>query len=195
MSFLRLKINHKEQFSKNILRDVLTQLNGLAYRSGVAPHWAAGFDSLNRIAGSRLISVKRYFCTRKTTHTRIMAGRDWGALALAGSYSASLSTRSRLATPFDSEVARLQKLRIGAANMAKSAQSQVVFLPNVPAVNPSASAFAQAMHYAEQLLLSRVKVALDEAGVAWFDPCTKERSQAQPQTATTDNVEVSDNAQ
>ncbi|EJQ0858785.1 hypothetical protein NZQ12_000966 [Salmonella enterica] len=66
--------------------------------------------------------------------------------------------------------------------MAKSAQSQIVFLPNVPAVDPSVSAFAQAMHYAEQLLLSRVKVALDEAGVAWFDPRTKEHSQTRPQT-------------
>ncbi|HHA3474804.1 TPA: hypothetical protein ACODLE_001591 [Salmonella enterica subsp. enterica serovar Infantis] len=67
--------------------------------------------------------------------------------------------------------------------MAKSAQSQsqIVFLPYVSAVNPSVSAFAQAMHYAEQLLLSRVKVALDEAGVAWFDPRTKEHSQAQYQ--------------
>ncbi|ECJ2286481.1 hypothetical protein FNN61_10385 [Salmonella enterica subsp. diarizonae] len=55
-------------------------------------------------------------------------------------------------------------------------QSQIVFLPYVCAVDPTESAFAQAMHYAEQLLLSRVKAALDEAGVAWIDPRTKERS-------------------
>ncbi|HHR8283755.1 TPA: hypothetical protein ACS9WW_003719 [Salmonella enterica subsp. enterica serovar Muenchen] len=60
-------------------------------------------------------------------------------------------------------------------------QSQIVILPYVCAVDPSGGAFAQAMHYAEQLLLSRVKEALDEAGVAWIDPRTKERSQPQPQ--------------
>lgn len=42
----------------------------------------------------------------------------------------------------------------------------------------------------EQRLLDRVKVALDEAGVAWIDPRTKERSKP----ATTDSVEGSDNA-
>ncbi|EJM2518094.1 host cell division inhibitor Icd-like protein [Salmonella enterica] len=91
------------------------------YIPDVAPHRATGFDSLNRIAGSRLISVKRYFYARNTTHDPIMAGRDGEAFAPAGSYSASLSTLSRLATPFDSEVARLHKIRIGAANMAISA--------------------------------------------------------------------------
>ncbi len=94
------------------------------YISSVAPHRATGFDSLNTRAGSRLISVKRYFYARKTTYnrTRIMAGRDWGALALAGSSCTCLSTRSRLATPFDSEVARLLKQTRGAASMATSAR-------------------------------------------------------------------------
>ncbi|EIV1841832.1 ash family protein [Salmonella enterica] len=80
-----------------------------------------------------------------------------------------------------------------AANMATTptpSQPKIVLLPYVSAVDPSGSAFAQAMHYAEQLLLSRVKEALDEAGVAWFDPRTKEHSKP----AATDNVEGSDNA-
>ncbi len=92
------------------------------YIPSVAPHRATGFDSLNDKAGSRNISDMRYFYARKTTYnrTRIMAGRDWGAFALAGSFIASLSTRSRLATPFDSEVARLQKLDKGVPAMAKA---------------------------------------------------------------------------
>ncbi|ECG2981504.1 host cell division inhibitor Icd-like protein [Salmonella enterica subsp. enterica serovar Derby] len=63
----------------------------------------------------------RFFCARKTTCAPIMAGRDGGAFALAGSYCASLSTLSRPATPFDSALARLRKLTVGAANMATSA--------------------------------------------------------------------------
>ncbi|HAU2959168.1 TPA: host cell division inhibitor Icd-like protein [Salmonella enterica subsp. diarizonae] len=86
----------------------------------VAPHRATGFSSLNRIAGSRLISVKRYFYARNPSCDRIMAGRDGEAFAPAGSYSASLLTLSRLATPFSSEVARLQKFRIGVPAMAKA---------------------------------------------------------------------------
>ncbi|HIF3406968.1 TPA: hypothetical protein ACXZXJ_000122 [Salmonella enterica] len=197
MTFLRLKINHKEQFSKNILRDVLTQLHGLAYRSGVAPHWAAGFDSLIALAGSRLISDMRFFCARKTTYPRIMAGCSGEALRPAGIQCTSLSTLLQLATTFDSVLARLRKSALEAANMAISSQSQIVFLPYVSAVNPSASACAQAMHYAEQLLLSRVKVALDEAGVSWIDPRTKEHSQTQiqplpqRQSADTDGGQLS----
>lgn len=84
-------------------------------------HMMTGFSSLNRIAGSRLISDMRFFCARKTTHTRIMAGRNGEAFAPAGSYSASLLTLLRLATPFSSVVARLLKFRIGAVIMAVSA--------------------------------------------------------------------------
>lgn len=91
----------------------------------VAPHRATGFSSLITIAGSRLISVKRYFYARNPSHIRIMAGRDWEAFAPAGFYGASLLTRSRLATPFSSEVARLHKITIGAANMATSARLPV----------------------------------------------------------------------
>ncbi|EKZ3298420.1 hypothetical protein WJV12_005485 [Salmonella enterica] len=79
----------------------------------VAPHRATGFDSLITRAGSRYVSVKRYFYARYSTLTRIMAGRDGEALAPAGFSSTSLSTSSRLATPFDSEVARLHKITRG----------------------------------------------------------------------------------
>lgn len=84
----------------------------------------AGFDSLNNLAGSRLISDMRFFYARKTTLTRIMAGRNGGALALAGSQIASLSTLLRLATPFDSVVARLHKINLGVIHMAISARLQ-----------------------------------------------------------------------
>lgn len=47
-----------------------------------------------------------------------MAGRNGGAFALAGLYSASLSTLLRLATMFDSVVARLLKITVGAFHMA-----------------------------------------------------------------------------
>ncbi|EIB9338248.1 ash family protein [Salmonella enterica] len=77
-----------------------------------------------------------------------------------------------------------------AAIMAKSAQSQIVFLPYVFAVDPSGGEFYQMISGIEQRLLDRVKEALDEAGVEWIDPRTKERSKP----ATTDSVEGSDNA-
>lgn len=86
--------------------------------AGVNP--PAGFSSLNRIAGSRLISDMRFFCARNTTYAPIMAGRDGEAFAPAGSYSASLLTLSRLATPFSSVVARLQKFRIGVPAMVNA---------------------------------------------------------------------------
>ncbi|EHG7930071.1 host cell division inhibitor Icd-like protein [Salmonella enterica] len=90
--------------------------------AGVNP--PAGFDSLNTVAGSRLISDMRFFYARKTTLTRIMAGRNGGALALAGSYSASLSTLLRLATMFDSVLARLHKITVGVIHMAISTRLQ-----------------------------------------------------------------------
>ncbi|HHR8283141.1 TPA: hypothetical protein ACS9WW_003081 [Salmonella enterica subsp. enterica serovar Muenchen] len=77
-------------------------------------------------------------------------------------------------------------------------QSQIVFLPYVCAVDPSGSEFHKMISGIEQDLLDRVKEALDEAGVAWIDIRTKERSQPQPQPhrkpADTDNGEGSDNA-
>ena len=96
------------------------------YDAGVA-HMATGFSSLNTLADSRLHSDMRFFCVRKPTHTRIMAGRNGGAFALAGLYSASLSTLLRLATMFDSVVARLLNQQIGAFHMAVSARPYFVW--------------------------------------------------------------------
>ncbi|EFL0341689.1 host cell division inhibitor Icd-like protein [Escherichia coli] len=96
------------------------------YDAGVT-HMVTGFDSLNNQADSRLHSDMRFFCVRKPTHTRIMAGRDGGAFALAGSLIASLSTLLRLATMFDSVVARLLKFNQGAFHMAVSARPYFVW--------------------------------------------------------------------
>ncbi|EBC0623049.1 ash family protein [Salmonella enterica] len=74
--------------------------------------------------------------------------------------------------------------------MAKSAQSQLVFLPYVSAVDPESSQLNQWLQETEIRLLDRVKEALDETGVEWIDTRTKERSKP----ATTDSVEGSDNA-
>lgn len=176
MSFLCLKINHSSPLRKIISRDVLTRLSGLAYCSGVAPHRATGFSSLIVKAGSRSVSVKRFFCARYTTLPRIMAGCSGEALRPAGSFDASLLTPLRLATTFSSVMASLPKQSKEAANMANSPQSQIVFLPYVCAVDPSESMFIQSIRKTEQDLLDRVKDALDEAGVAWIDIRTKERS-------------------
>ena len=96
------------------------------YDAGVA-HMATGFSSLNTTADSRLHSDMRFFCVRKPTHTRIMAGRNGGAFALAGSCSASLLTLLRLATPFSSVVARLLNFTLGAFHMAVSARPYFVW--------------------------------------------------------------------
>lgn len=107
---------------KNRLQKIITGL----YSSCVA-HMATGFSSLNNIADSRLYSDMRFFCVRKPTHTRIMAGRNGGAFALAGFYVASLLTLLRLATPFSSVVARLLTSNIGAFHMAVSARPYFVW--------------------------------------------------------------------
>ncbi|EBJ7124036.1 hypothetical protein DY703_18240 [Salmonella enterica] len=190
MTFLCLKINHSSPLRKIILRDVLTRLSGLAYCSGVAPHRAAGFSSLNVIAGSRLVSVKRYFCARYTTLPRIMAGCSGEALRPAGFYHASLLTPLRLATTFSSVMARLHAPVIGAANMANSTHPQIVYLPLVDAVDTGASREWQLMQQTEINLLYRVKRALDRAGVEWIDTRTGETSPVK-----TDNAEGCDNAQ
>ncbi|EEQ5619397.1 host cell division inhibitor Icd-like protein [Escherichia coli] len=96
------------------------------YDAGVA-HMATGFSSLNTLADSRLHSDMRFFCVRKPTHTRIMAGRNGGAFALAGSQSASLLTPLRLATMFSSVVARLLNFTLGAFHMAVSARPYFVW--------------------------------------------------------------------
>ncbi|EEQ1607791.1 host cell division inhibitor Icd-like protein [Escherichia coli] len=107
---------------KNRLQKIITGL----YASPVT-HMVTGFSSLNNIADSRLHSDMRFFCVRKPTHTRIMAGRDGGAFALAGFYVASLLTLLRLATPFSSVVARLLTSNIGAFHMAVSARPYFVW--------------------------------------------------------------------
>ncbi|EFJ1871734.1 host cell division inhibitor Icd-like protein [Escherichia coli] len=107
---------------KNRLQKIITGL----YASPVT-HMVTGFDSLNTVADSRLHSDMRFFCVRKPTHTRIMAGRNGGAFALAGSYSTSLSTLLRLATMFDSVVARLLKITVGAFHMAVSTRPYFVW--------------------------------------------------------------------
>ncbi|EPM8916384.1 host cell division inhibitor Icd-like protein [Escherichia coli] len=107
---------------KNRLQKIITGL----YASRVT-HMVTGFSSLNQIADSRLHSDMRFFCVRKPTHTRIMAGRDGGAFALAGFYLASLLTLLRLATPFSSVVARLLNQQIGAFHMAVSARPYFVW--------------------------------------------------------------------
>ncbi|EDT5579362.1 hypothetical protein GQG71_001772 [Salmonella enterica] len=75
--------------------------------------------------------------------------------------------------------------------MAKSAQSQIVYLPYVAAVDPESSQLNQWLQGTEIQLLNRVKRALDEAGVAWLDVRTRERSKP----AAVDNVEGCDDAQ
>ncbi|MBJ2053410.1 host cell division inhibitor Icd-like protein, partial [Escherichia coli] len=108
--------------SKNRLQKIITGL----YASPVA-HMATGFSSLKSRADSRLHSDMRFFCVRKPTHTRIMAGRNGGAFALAGFSSASLLTPLRLATTFSSVVARLLNFTRGAFHMAVSARPYFVW--------------------------------------------------------------------
>ena len=127
MAFLLLKINHSAQLHKNNLQYCLTRFFVMAYRLP-APHKAgAGFDSLIVRAGSRYISVMRFFCARNSTLPRIMAGRNGGAFALAGFSNASLSTLLRPATMFDSVLARLRKSVRGAAKMAISTRPDFIW--------------------------------------------------------------------
>ncbi|ECC6919573.1 hypothetical protein DAE56_12270 [Salmonella enterica] len=68
-------------------------------------------------------------------------------------------------------------------------QSQIVYLPYVCAVDPEGGQLARWMREAENELLDRVKRALDEAGVAWIDTRTKERSKPTTTSADTDGEE------
>lgn len=90
--------------------------------AGINP--PAGFSSLNTNADSRDNTVTRSFCVRNTTLPRIMAGRNGGALALAGFVCASLLTPLRLATPFSSALVRSEKPTNEAVTMAISARLQ-----------------------------------------------------------------------
>lgn len=109
-------------------------------------------------------------------------------------FSAGISTPVNVTAPIErgnSGGDSLIKLK-EAANMATTptpSHPQIVILPYVSAVDPSGSEFRRMVCIIEQALLNRVKKALDEAGVAWFDPRTKEHSQL-----TTTSGEASDNA-
>lgn len=190
MNFLPMKINQKATLLNFFCLQGLTLPHVLAYRYNAPYKTGAGFDSLIALAGSRLISDMRFFCARYTTLPRIMAGRSGEAVRPAGFQCTSLSTLLRLATMFDSVLARLHKTALEAAKMANSPQSQLVFLPYVCPVDPESPQIIQWTHETENQLLDRVKAALDEAGVAWIDPRTRERSKP----AAADSVEGSDNA-
>ncbi|EEW5973208.1 host cell division inhibitor Icd-like protein [Escherichia coli] len=127
MNFLRTEINHSAQSRQNNLQFCLTRFFVMAYRLPAPHKTGAGFDSLNKLAGSRLYSVMRFFCARNTTLSRIMAGRNGGALCSLVSQFASLSTLLRLATTFDSVVARLLKLELGAFHMAISTRPDFIW--------------------------------------------------------------------
>ncbi|HAG0014763.1 TPA: hypothetical protein G8O67_002021 [Salmonella enterica] len=89
--------------------------------------------------------------------------------------------------------------------MANSTHPQIVYLPYVCPVDQDNYQIARWMREAENQLLDRVKSALDEAGVAWIDIRTKERSKPadsdtahnspMAQVENTDSAEGCDNAQ
>ncbi|ELC6903457.1 host cell division inhibitor Icd-like protein [Salmonella enterica] len=136
MNFFSLKINQKATLLNFFCLQGLTLPHVLAYRYSAPYKTGAGFDSLIALAGSRLVSDMRFFCARYITLPRIMAGRSGEALRPAGFQCTSLSTPLRLATMFDSVLARLHKTALEAANMANSPQSQLVIFPFVCAVDP-----------------------------------------------------------
>ncbi|MDM4815710.1 host cell division inhibitor Icd-like protein [Escherichia coli] len=127
MNFLRTEINHSAQSRKNNLQYCLTRFFVMAYRLPAPHKTGAGFSSLIAKAGSRYISVMRFFCARNSTLPRIMAGRNGGAFALAGFFSASLLTLLRPATMFSSVLARLRKSAKGAAKMAISTRPDFIW--------------------------------------------------------------------
>ncbi|WP_223365073.1 hypothetical protein [Salmonella enterica] len=109
MNFLRIKITQKATLLNFFCLQGLTLPRLLAYRYSAPYKTGAGFSSLNDKAGSRYVSVQRFFYARNTTLPRIMAGRSGEALRPAGSFIASLLTPLRLATPFSSVLARLHE--------------------------------------------------------------------------------------
>ncbi|ENP4448818.1 host cell division inhibitor Icd-like protein [Escherichia coli] len=127
MNFLRTEINHSAQLHKNNLQYCLTRFFVMAYRLPAPHKTGAGFSSLIVEAGSRYISVMRFFCARNSTLPRIMAGRNGGAFALAGFFYASLLTLLRPATMFSSVLARLRKSVEGAAKMAISTRPDFIW--------------------------------------------------------------------
>ncbi|EIT8509419.1 host cell division inhibitor Icd-like protein [Salmonella enterica] len=104
-----------EDFCKNRLPEKINR----AYACPAPHKTGAGFSSLIKKAGSRSVSDKRFFCARNPSCDRvIMAGRDGETARSAGSFLTSLLTLPRPATTFSSVLARLLKLKKGAATMA-----------------------------------------------------------------------------
>ncbi|EBE8912576.1 hypothetical protein C6Z45_24635 [Salmonella enterica] len=109
MNFLPMKINQKATLLNFFCLQGLTLPRVLAYRYSAPYKTGAGFSSLIVAAGSRYVSVQRFFYARYTTLPRIMAGCSGEAARPAGICDASLLTPLRLATPFSSVLARLPK--------------------------------------------------------------------------------------
>ncbi|HAT1684996.1 TPA: ash family protein [Klebsiella oxytoca] len=73
MTFLRLKINHSRHSRKNILRDLLTPLSGLAYRCRVAPHRATGISTPSNISATTDAPGVFFIVATNATERQIMA--------------------------------------------------------------------------------------------------------------------------
>ncbi|EKY9163448.1 hypothetical protein RD280_003306 [Salmonella enterica] len=145
----------------------------ISRNSGSKRNWKGGFPRLSFLCVDTSITpCVEYECVM-THYTRV---------------AQNATPRSVPALP--RRLTTNQPESIEVAMKEHNTQSQIVFLPYVFAVDPSGGEFYQMISGIEQRLLDRVKEALDEAGVAWIDPRTKERSKP----ATTDSVEGSDNA-
>ncbi|MBZ8470221.1 host cell division inhibitor Icd-like protein [Escherichia coli] len=107
---------------KNRLQKIITGL----YASPVA-HMATGFDSLNTLADSRPHPISGFFVSVNLPIPALWRGVTGEPLRSLVSQSASLSTLLRLATMFDSVVARLLNFTLGAFHMAVSARPYFVW--------------------------------------------------------------------
>ncbi|EJU3354749.1 ash family protein, partial [Salmonella enterica] len=145
-----------------------------SYSAGLAP----STDTLNRIS-RRPIMVT-------------LAGQPqgWPVSFVPGSLNpVNVTAPIEIETSSGDSLTRTKEAAMLATTPTPS-QSQLVILPYVSAVDPSDGEFQQMISSIEQRLLDRVKAALDEAGVAWIDPRTGERSKP----ATTTSGEGADNA-
>ncbi|HDI9921230.1 TPA: host cell division inhibitor Icd-like protein [Escherichia coli] len=108
---------------KNRLQKIITGL----YASPVA-HMATGFDSLNKLADSRPYPISGFFFVSVNLPIpALWRGVTGEPLRSLVSQFASLSTLLRLATMFDSVVARLLNIKLGAFHMAVSARPYFVW--------------------------------------------------------------------
>ncbi|KYT02281.1 ash family protein [Escherichia coli] len=96
------------------------------YDAGVA-HMATGFDSLNKLADSRPYPISGFFVSVNLPIPALWRGVTGEPLRSLVSQFASLSTLLRLATMFDSVVARLLNIKLGAFHMAVSARPYFVW--------------------------------------------------------------------